>query len=151
MQMLSMTLLDVIQLLKETAKKHKLLNSAISGASLYTINNLTIRDYAMLFIQPSYTDDYDDNIITYRLNLYYIDRLLNDSSNELDIYSAGNSFFTDFLNELKRIDGIFNVRYDSRINLFTETERLSDRCSGVWTTLYLQVQKESVCSTIDGY
>lgn len=149
MQMLSMTLLDVIQLLKETTKKHKLLNSAISGASLYTINHLTIRDYAMLFIQPSYTDDYDDNIMTYRLNLYYIDRLLNDSSNELEIYSAGNSFFTDFLNELKRIDGIFNVRYDSRRNLFTETERLSDRCSGVWVTLYLQVLKESVCSTID--
>lgn len=145
-----MTLQELLIYISSKALKHKLVNSAMCAGSLYKINENTIKDYPLLFVQPSSDTRVEENTITYNIVLYYIDRLQSDDSNDLAIYSTATQVLTDFVRMLRNDENVIDLD-TARITLFTETEKLADRCSGAYVRLAISVLGDSTCSTIEDF
>lgn len=123
----------------------RLVNFAGAGGSLYEINDLNIRDYPILYISPTGTHTVEENITTYSLTIFYIDRLSEDSSNSVNVHSTGVEVLKNIINKIIGIAGVVSVEDIYTINLFTETERMKDRCNGAYAQITVTVLNETTC------
>lgn len=140
-----MTLKQLLLELGELGIKDKMINYSCAGGSVYEINNLTIKNYPMLYISPTGNHRARKNFTEYNLTLFYIDRLLEDSSNDVDIYSTAVEVLKNIIKKAGTLDGVIKVDSDYQINLFTETERMSDRCSGAYAQVNISVMDDTIC------
>lgn len=138
-----MTINDLLILITQRAHDYDCIHYSCGGASLYELNTKTVKDYPIFFAQLTSNTEYGDNTTIYSLNLYYIDRLLRDNSNDIRIYSVSTEFLKSFINGLRHEDDILEVVSTSNITLFTETERMNDKCSGAWVNVRLRVRNEN--------
>ena len=83
-----MNLLELCKNLGEMAKAQELVNYSAAGSSLGEIHPLQLDWYPLFFIIPSGTHTVYDDTTRYDLTLYYVDRLLEDNSNTIDIFSS---------------------------------------------------------------
>lgn len=126
-----MTLQDIIKNLKDIALKQHNINYANEG-DVYMLNSLPNLDYGVFFVTQT-NHSQSVNTVTYNLTLYYIDRLLTDESNKLQIQSNG-------IIALGNIINIFNQKYDDveivyDITYNTFTHQFADACAGVYATV----------------
>lgn len=84
------------------------------------------------------TDEWD----YYGLNLFVLDRLKNDKSNELEIESYAKE-------TLDNIIGVFCERYNAEVvgerTYQVFTEKFVDSCCGVYVNVRLQLPKNIIC------
>lgn len=125
-----MTLYDIIHNILEVAKKQPNINHTGEG-DIYSLNSLPNIDYGVFFITQS-NHIQTDNTVTYNLVLYFIDRLLPDGSNRLQIQSQA-------MLQIGNIINIFNqnneVEIDYDINYTTFTHKFQDDCAGVFANV----------------
>ena len=88
-----MNLLELCRELGEMAKAQKLINFSAAGASLGELNPLDIKSYPLFYIIPSGTHTVFQDTTRFDLTLYYCDRLLEDNSNTIDIFSSSVASF----------------------------------------------------------
>lgn len=140
-----MSLELLLQSLGDLAIRYNLVNYSAAGPSIYMLNPRTIDSYPILFISP--TDDIriGKNITTYGLTLYYLERLLADSENETQIFSNAVLTLSNFLRQVKSLDGIVDVG-DYSVRLFTETEKMADRVAGGYARVEISVLNTLNCS-----
>lgn len=139
-----MTLELLANILTEFALKRNLVNYASFGPSIYELNPKDIVAYPILFLSPTETINVGKNTTTYGFTFYFIDRLLEDSSNETQIFSIGADTLTNFLRQIKDFDWAVEVS-DPSIRLFTNSEKMQDRCAGAYTTVNLTVLNDANC------
>ena len=144
-----MTLKNLLDTIGVIGINDRLINFAGAGGSVYEINDLTIRDYPILYVSPTGTHRTDQNTTTYQLTIFYIDRLLEDSSNSLDIHSAGVEVLKNIIRKIEDTEGIVSVSDEYTITLFTETEKMKDRCNGAYATLEITVLNGYVCADFE--
>lgn len=70
-----------------------------------------------------------DNLATYRFQLGYIDRLIVDKSNEVDIQSEGVITISNIVNALVEDNADIEMYGDMSFSVFNE--RFKDECGGV--------------------
>lgn len=137
-----MTLQDIIKNLKDIALKQHNINYANEG-DVYMLNSLPNLDYGVFFVTQT-NHSQSVNTVTYNLTLYYIDRLLTDESNKLQIQSNGIIVLGNIIN-------IFNQKYDDveivyDITYNTFTHQFADACAGVYATVQIIADNElGVC------
>lgn len=142
-----MTLFTLEQLISNLAISLKGVSYACAGASVYDINSLTVRNYPLVYTSPTGTQDVQDNTTSYELTIFYIDRLLEDNSNDNDIFSTAIETLKILAKKIESFEGVLNVERNG-ITLFTEKEKFSDRCAGAFMNITTLAANNNVCEEI---
>lgn len=124
----------------------KIINFSAAGSSIYEINGITINNYPLLFASPTGTHTVERDTTRYEITLYYLDRLLDDSSNEMDILSTGVEALKNIVWGIGELDGIVGVTESLDIRNVTETEVFNDRLAGAYVTFEVTVLNAYTCS-----
>ena len=95
-----MTLELLIQILSDFGIKRNLVNWVSAGPSIYALNPVEIKEYPLFFISPTERIEVKKNTTEYGLTIYFCDRLLEDNSNETQIYSTGAETLTNFIRQI---------------------------------------------------
>ena len=140
-----MTLQKLLNTIGVIGVRDKLVNFTGCGGSVYELNDLTIKNYPILYCSPTGTHRVEDNYTTYQLSLFYIDRLLEDNSNGVDIHSAAVEVLKQIIRKIQKSDGVIGISDEYSINLFTETEKFKDRCNGAYATVEISVVNDTTC------
>lgn len=125
-----MTLYELINRLLEIAKGMPNIGYANEG-DIYELNNLPNIDYSVFFVTQD-RHQISENTASYTLNLFYVDRLLDDASNRLIIQSNGIEAITNIVNKLIATEDV-DVVYSMTFTPFYQ--RFADECSGVFATI----------------
>lgn len=140
-----MTLEDLLYKIGETAIKNKIINFSAVGGDVYDLNVENIKDYPVLFAAPTGSHQVRENTTEYEVTFYFLDRLLSDSVNDVQIFSTAIEQLKLILNMVENIKGVLDVSDDYDIQNFTETERMNDRVAGAFSTVNITVQNNSDC------
>jgi len=140
-----MTLKRLLDEIAKLAIEQKCINYAAAGTSLYALNPKNIDAYPVLFQSPTGEHIVSDNSITFEISLYYFDRLLEDNSNDIDIYSAAISQLQNIINGIGTINGVLKVEDGYGITNFNDTESFDDRLAGAYTTIRIVTENKTLC------
>ena len=140
-----MTLEDLLYKIGETAIKNKIINFSAVGGDIYDLNVENIKDYPVLFASPTGSHQVRENTTDYEVTFYFLDRLLSDSVNDVQIYSTAIEQLKLILNMVENMKGVLDVSDDYDIQNFTETERMNDRVAGAFSTVNITVKNENEC------
>ena len=140
-----MTLQTLCTAIADMAKAQEIINSSSAGTDIYEVNTQTIKDYPMLYISPTGYHQVKDNTTKFQLTLYYLDRLLNDSSNEMDILSVSIEQLKNLVRGIKGIEGVVAVDNEYQIVNWTDTENFNDRLAGAYATIVVEVVNDYIC------
>lgn len=131
-----MTLQRIINEILGIAKKQPNINHVGCG-DIYSLNTLPNIDYSVFYItQTNHTQN--QNTVTYNLVLYYVDRLVN--NNTLQVQSQGMLVLNNIINILN--NSLDEVEVDYNINYTTFTHRFADDCAGVFANLKITADAE---------
>lgn len=129
-----MTLKELINKFLNIAKKQPNIGYTGEG-DIYTLNSLPNLEYSVFFVTQQQHNQSED-VISYNLILYYIDRLVEDDANMLDIQSNGiimlGNIINTFINENDA-----DINYDITYQPFTH--KFADKCAGVYATISVDV------------
>lgn len=139
-----MTLKRLIDTIGVIAINDKLVNYSAAGPSVYELNDATIKNYPVIFVTPTGTQDIFDNYTTYELVVFYIDRLLEGNYNAIDVQSAAVEVLKNILKKVGNENGVVEVS-DYTITVFIEQERFKDRCTGAYANVRISVVNDSTC------
>ena len=142
---MELTLERLLNSFTHLAIEEKLVNYAASASSFNTINGHTIKEYPVIFIQPRGQHTYTEDRTTYSLNLYYIDRLLSDDSNDINIYSTAIEELKHFLKKIKEQPFVLEVSDTIYFENFVDTHGKNDRVAGCYCSITVTVPNDSIC------
>lgn len=142
-----MTLQQICKELGEMAKAQELVNFSAAGSSLGEINPLQIDFYPLFFIIPSGSHTVMENTTRYDLTLYYVDRLLEDNTNTIDIFSSAIENLKNILIGARSIPGVVDVEDTYTIRNFLP-EKLNDRLAGAYAQVRITCENDTVCMEI---
>lgn len=143
-----MTLEHLLYSIGKVAIRNKVINYAAAGSSIYELNADTITDYPILFASPTGNHEVRTNTTDYEITLYYLDRLLRDSSNDVQIYSTAVEQLKFMMRVIEEINGVVEVADTYTISNFTETESMNDRVAGAYATVTITVMNISECDDL---
>jgi len=137
----------------------KMSEIALSGVSECFIGDVweveaVARKYPLLVIDPHLKNHtYQNGLFKLRLDLYMVDLVLDDESNELEVLSNMTGYMIQYLNYLRDHleDYGFYFRKDLNtvINLQTFTEKWDDSVSGVKAEIDIMVPDDgNLCKNI---
>jgi len=138
-----MTLKKLLKDIGEMAKAQKLVNFSAAGASLAELNPIEISWYPLFYAIPAGTHQVQDNSTRFELVLYYIDRLLEDNTNTIDIFSSSVENLKNIINGIKNMPEVLSVDSTYTIRNFMP-EKQNDRLCGSYATVRVQVVND-VC------
>lgn len=129
-----MSLKEVITKFLKIAQRQPNIGYASEG-DIYTLNTMKNTEYSVFFVTQQQHQQSEDTI-TYNLILYYVDRLVEDDANMLDIQSNGiillGNIINTFINENDA-----DISYDITYQPFTH--KFSDACAGVYANVKIEV------------
>lgn len=137
------TLYSVIKTLEAIALGQPNVRSAGDGSLYDFLNgNPSVRYNVFFVTQNKHTTSLDQDYDTYSLNLFLINRLRDDKSNELEAESNAKEVLTNIINQ-------FCYSYDADVVGVIEwqsfTEHFKDECVGVYATLKIRVPLDIIC------
>lgn len=92
--------------------------------------------------QGTHSTGIDDNMIRYQFTLFYVDRLTDDKTNQIEIQSVGIETIDNILKEMDQ-RGLFA---DGTYSFQTFNQRFLDECAGVFCNVTISVPAASLCS-----
>lgn len=140
-----MTLEYLQHAIGELAIHNNLVNWYGAGGSIYELSSLDLKEYPLLFLSATGDHYVKENTTRYTLTIFYVDRLSDDNSNETNVASVAIETLKNLLLQIKRIDWVESVQDEPRIRLFTDTEKMGDRCTGAYMTVWIEVLNPTVC------
>lgn len=136
-----MTLKEVIRTMEVIASGQPSVNMVVEN-DVFRINAAPDVKYGVFaFLQREHSASLDYSVISYSFTLFYVDRLKNDRSNQIEIQSVG----------VQTLDNI--IRKMDEMGIFTETaytfqvfnQRFLDECAGVFCNVTFSVPVGSLC------
>ena len=140
-----MNLKTLLNEIGEMGKAQKLINFSAAGTSLDQLNPMAIDWYPMLFSSPTGNHTVLENTTTYEITLYYLDRLLPDYSNDIDIFSSAIENLKNLVNGIRLIPGVVEVMNNYSIRNFASTEKMNDSLAGAYAVIRVKVENKAVC------
>lgn len=139
-----MNLKKTIEAISREAINEKLINYAAAGNDVYSLNGQNIDAYPVLFTCPAGIHTVKENTTIYSLTLFFIDRLLEDRSNDIDIYSNSIEVLKNLILKIGNIEGILGVEDGYTIQNFETDEKMNDRCGGSFASIRV-ITSNSFC------
>lgn len=139
-----MTLQELCKEIGQLAKSQELVNFSAAGASLGELNPIDLAWYPFTFIIPSGTHTVKTDTTQFDLTLYYVERLLEDDSNEIDIMSSAIENLKNIINGVRGIDGVIAVEDTYTIRNFMPTKQ-NDRAAGAYAQVRITCANETRC------
>lgn len=142
-----MTLKQLTDAIAKMAIRQKCINYSAAGTSLYQLNPKEIDSYPVLFQSPTGEHIVTTNYTRFSITLFYLDRLTEDSINDIDILSASVEQLKNIVRGIPTLEGVLSVEDGYRITNFSDTESFDDRLCGAYTTIEVNVKNEEICFT----
>lgn len=136
-----MTLYDLIQLIERIASAQPTINMIVEN-DIWKLNAEPSAKYGVFgFRQTEHTANGADGYIAYGFEFYYIDRLTNDLSNQIEVQSVG----------LQTLDNIIRTLIDEGATItewrFTPFyQKFADECSGTICNLSIIAPITAICA-----
>lgn len=136
-----MTLLETIKAMEVIASHQPSIKMVVEN-DIFRLNAKADARYGVFaFVQREHSTSIDSNLFNFAFTLFYVDRLKNDRSNQIEIQSVG----------IQTLDNI--IRQLDEIGIYTETsysfqvfnQRFTDECAGVFCNVTLSVPVGLVC------
>lgn len=140
-----MTLKNLIEQIAKLAIEQKCINYSMAGTSIYQLNPQQVDAYPVLFQAPTGDHLVAENYTTYQITLFYLDRLTEDSINDIAIYSAAIENLKNLVRGIETIEGVLKVADDYRITNFADTESFDDRLAGAYCTIDITTTNNEIC------
>ena len=135
-----MTLAQLIRLFEGIAKEQPSINMIVQN-DVFRINSAPSLKYGVFAWTQGQHSGSINGMQTYSFSLFYVDRLKEDKSNQVEIQSVGCSTIGNILRALDD--------YDIEVGNYTMqtfNQRFTDECAGVFCNVSLQVPATSICS-----
>ena len=136
-----MTLLETIRIIENVAIAQPSVKTIVEN-DIFKLNEHPEAKYGVFaFVQGQHGGSVDSDLFTYRFSFFYVDRLLSDKSNQIEVQSVGVETINNILQMLSEL-GIESGSYT--IQPFNH--RFVDECAGVFCTVELETVRGSSCS-----
>lgn len=137
-----MTLLETIKAMEVIASKQPSIKMVVEN-DIFRLNAKADARYGVFsFVQGEHSTSINTNVVTYAFTLFYVDRLKNDRSNQLEIQSVGIQTLDNIIRTLDEI-GIYA---DNAYSFQVFNQRFVDECAGVMCRVSLSVPLNGICS-----
>ncbi len=135
-----MTLLETIRMMETVALGQAAIETVVEN-DVYRLNGMPAVKYGVFaFTQGQHTSTIDGAFTDYGFTLFYIDRLNEDRSNQIQIQSTGERTLRNILLVLAD-QGIEAGQYTLQPFL----QKFDDQCAGVYCDVTLSVPNDSTC------
>ena len=136
-----MTLLELIKTLEVVASHQPSIKMVVEN-DVFRLNNKADARYGVFaFVQGQHSTAIDSNTITYTFTLFYVDRLKNDRSNQIEIQSVGIQTLDNIIRQLDDLGIYSEMTYTFQVF----NQRFLDECAGVFCNVNFSVPVGSVC------
>lgn len=136
-----MTLQQVIKAIEVIASQQPSVNMIVQN-DIFRLNDASDARYGVFgWTQNQHSTSVDSALFTFSFVFFYVDRLKNDRSNEIEIQSVGIQTLNNILRQLDDI----GVYVSSTYNFQTFNQRFLDECAGVFCNVSLQVPMSQTC------
>lgn len=137
-----MTLQQVIKAFEMVASQQPSVNMIVQN-DIFRLNSKSDARYGVFgWTQGQHSASMDSDMFTYSFTFFYVDRLKNDRSNEIEVQSVGIQTLDNILRKLEDLDIFVSSSYSFQ----TFNQRFLDECAGVFCNVSLQVPVGSLCS-----
>ena len=137
-----MTLAQLIRLFEGIAKEQPSINMIVQN-DVFRINSAPSLKYGVFAWTQGQHSGNINGMQTYSFSLFYVDRLLEDLSNQIEIQSVGCETLGNILRALDE--------YDVEVGNYTMqtfNQRFTDECAGVFCNVSLSVLPTLTCPEI---
>ena len=135
-----MTLLETIRTLEAIALEQHSVAMVIEN-DVFKLNAIPNAKYAVFaYTQGRHTTSVSGDITTFQLTLFYIDRLTEDKSNQVEIQSTGTQVLRNILYMMSELD--FEV---SSMPIQPFNQRFADECAGVYCEVSIGASNGCEC------
>lgn len=134
-----MTLLEFIKIMEGVAARQPAVNMIVRDSVLRLNDNPDDKYGAFVWTQSQHTEGTESDFRTLRFSLFYVDRLLLDKSNQVEIQSVGVEVLS---NVIRTLSEEFQAQEWS---IDTFTQRFADECAGAWATVTFLVPIYGPC------
>lgn len=136
-----MTLLELIKTMEVIASHQPSIHMVVEN-DIFRLNNKADAKYGVFaFVQGQHSTSIDSSVITYTFTLFYVDRLKNDRSNQIEIQSVGIQTLDNIIRQLDEL-GIYS---ETSYSFQVFNQRFTDDCAGVFCNVNLSVPVGSLC------
>lgn len=135
-----MTLAQVITRMKEIAGKQPAVSLIIDN-DIFRLNATPDARYGVFaYTQQTHSGTVDGNFHRFAFTLFYVDRLNEDRSNEIEVQSVGVQVLESIIRTLAE-EGIYAGDY----TIQTFTQRFLDECAGAFANATFEVLQDTLC------
>lgn len=136
-----MTLLELIHTIESIASNQPSIKMVVEN-DVFRLNDRADAKYGVFaFVQGQHSSSIESNWINYTFTFFYVDRLKNDKSNQIEIQSVGIQTLDNIIRALDE-NGIYsNLTYTFQVF----NQRFLDECAGVFCNVTLSVPPGSLC------
>lgn len=136
-----MTLLELIKTMEVVASHQPSIKMVVEN-DIFRLNAKADARYGVFaFVQGQHSSAIDSNVITYSFSLFYVDRLKNDRSNQIEIQSVGIQTLDNIIRQLDDLGIYAEQTYTFQVF----NQRFLDECAGVFCNVNLSVPVGSLC------
>lgn len=135
-----MTLEETIRTLEAVALQQQSVAMVIDN-DIFKLNTIPNAKYAVFaYTQGEHLTSVSGDLATYRLTLFYVDRLLADKSNQTQIQSTGTQVLRNILTMMSELD--FQV---DNMPIQPFTQQFVDECAGVYCSVAIGAANGCEC------
>ena len=136
-----MTLVELIKTMEVIASHQPSIKMVVEN-DIFRLNTKADARYGVFaFVQGMHSTSIDSSVITYAFTLFYVDRLKNDRSNQIEIQSVGIQTLDNIIRQLDDL-GIYS---ETSYSFQVFNQRFTDDCAGVFCNVNLSVPVGSLC------
>ena len=137
-----MTLQQVIKAFEVVASQQPSVNMIVQN-DIFRLNSKSDAKYGVFgWTQGQHSASADSSWFTYSFTFFFVDRLKNDMSNQIEVQSVGIQTLDNILRKLDELGFYINSSYSFQ----PFNQRFLDECAGVFCNVSLQVPVTSLCS-----
>jgi hypothetical protein len=135
-----MTLRDTIAVLERMARLQPSVRMIVRN-DVYRLNTYPDARYGV-FAWTQQQHRVAGDLAYFSFALFYIDRLTEDGSNEVEVQSTGIATLTNILRRLED----YGIEPGAEFTFQTFNQRFLDECAGVWCTVTMSVPVDDTCA-----
>ena len=136
-----MTLLELIKTIEVIASHQPSIKMVVEN-DVFRLNKKSDARYGVFaFVQGQHTTSIESSLIRYTFTFFYVDRLKNDRSNQIEIQSVGIQTLDNIIRRLDDIGVYAEMEYSFQVF----NQRFLDECAGVFCNVTLSVPLDLIC------
>ena len=135
-------LIEFRRMVERIAKSQPNINSIVEN-DVYRLNTLKDANYSVFAWQQRQHTEEEDFWI-YSLQLFYIDRLTQDGSNELECQNTGIEVLSNIIRTILSVGGGEIELYGNAV-YHPFTQKFKDETSGCYVEVAFRVPKDCIC------